>query len=66
MSSMFILQSIFNILMNLNLIIEANFNLPFFSYGRLNLIANMMCLTLVLAIYRRKDILIDINDEKID
>lgn len=52
--------------MNLNLIIEANFNLPFFSYGRLNLIANMMCLTLVLAIYRRKDILIDINDEKID
>ena len=58
MSSMFILQSIFNILMNLNLIIDANFNLPFVSYGRLNLIVNMMCLTLVLTIYRRKDILI--------
>lgn len=58
MSSIFILQSIFNILMNLNLIIDANFNLPFVSYGRLNLIVNMMCLTLVLAIYRRKDILI--------
>lgn len=58
MSSMFILQSIFNILMNLNLIIDANFNLPFVSYGRLNLIVNMMCLALVLAIYRRKDILI--------
>lgn len=58
-SSMFILQSIFNILMNLNLIIEANFNLPFVSYGRLNLIVNMMCLTLVLAIYRRKDIIVE-------
>ncbi len=56
-SSMFILQSIFNILMNLNLIIEANFNLPFVSYGGLNLIVNMMCLALILAIYRRKDIL---------
>ena len=68
MSSMFILQSIFNILMNLNLIIDANFNLPFVSYGRLNLIVNMMCLALVLSIYRRKDILIinNIKSEKTD
>lgn len=68
MSSMFILQSIFNILMNLNLIIDANFNLPFVSYGRLNLIVNMMCLALVLSIYRRKDILIrnNIKAEKTD
>ncbi len=68
MSSMFILQSIFNILMNLNLIIDANFNLPFVSYGRLNLIVNMICLTLVLSIYRRKDILIrnNIKAEKTD
>lgn len=66
MSSMFIFQSIFNILMNLNLIIEANFNLPFVSYGSLNLIVNMVCLSLVLAIYRRKDILVkyDRNLEK--
>ena len=47
---------------NLNLIIEANFNLPFVSYGRLNLIVNMMCLTLVLAICRRKDILVKQNN----
>lgn len=68
MSSMFILQSIFNILRNLNLIIDANFNLPFVSYGRLNLIVNMICLTLVLSIYRRKDILIrnNIKAEKTD
>ena len=67
-SSMFILQSIFNILMNLNLIIDANFNLPFVSYGRLNLIVNMICFALVLSIYRRKDILIrnTIQAEKID
>lgn len=55
-SSMFILQSIFNIFVNLNLVPEASFNLPFVSYGRLNLIVNMMCLSLILAIYRRKDI----------
>ena len=67
-SSMFILQSIFNILMNLNLIIDANFNLPFVSYGRLNLIVNMMCLALIFAVYRRKDILIrnNIKAEKTD
>ena len=46
-SSMFILQSIFNIFVNLNLVPEASFNLPFVSYGRLNLIVNMMCLSLI-------------------
>lgn len=54
--SMFILQSIFNILINLNLWIETNFNLPFVSYGGVNLIMNMISLTLILSIYRRKDI----------
>lgn len=67
-SSMFILQSIFNILMNLNLWIEAHFNLPFVSYGGGNLIINMMSLSLILAIYRRKDIMDiqnNINEVKI-
>lgn len=57
-SSMFILQSIFNILMNLNLWIEADFNLPFVSYGGANLVINMMSLALILSIYRRKDIIV--------
>lgn len=57
-SSMFILQSIFNILMNLNLWIEADFNIPFVSYGGVNLIINIICLALILSIYRRKDIII--------
>lgn len=55
-SSMFIMQSIFNILMNLNLGIEANFNIPFVSYGRMELIINMISLALILSIYRKKDI----------
>ena len=57
-SCMFILQSIFNILMNLNLWIEADFNLPFVSYGGANLIANIISLALILSVYRRKDIIV--------
>ena len=55
---MFILQSVFNILMNFNLIFDASFNLPFVTYGSGELIVNMMCLALIFAVYRRKDILI--------
>ena len=55
--SMFILQSIFNILMNLNLWMESNYNLPFVSDGGVNLIINLMCLSLVLSVYRKKDLI---------
>lgn len=57
-SCLFIFQSVFNVLMNLNLWFEAGFELPFVSYGGTGLIMNMICLALVLSIYRRKDILI--------
>ena len=53
---MFILQSVFNILMNFNLIFDASFNLPFVTYGCGELIVNMMCLALIFAIYRKKDV----------
>lgn len=56
-AGLFILQSVFNLLMNLNLGVKSNVNIPFISYGRQDLILNMMCLALVLAVYRRKDIL---------
>lgn len=56
-SSIFILQSVFNVLMNLNLGIEAGFSIPLISYGGTDLIFNMISLSLVLSIYRRKDIL---------
>ena len=62
-STMFILQSIFNILMNLNLGIEADFNLPFVSYSVANLIINMMSLALILSVYRRKNIIITTKDK---
>ena len=53
---MFILQSVFNILMNFNLIFDASFNLPFVTYGCGELLVNMMCLALIFAIYRKKDV----------
>lgn len=65
MSCLFILQSVFNVLMNLNLWIEAGFELPFVSYGGTGFIMNMLCLALVLSIYRRKDICISSNNQKI-
>ena len=55
-ASLFILQSIFNLLMNFNLGFKTNINIPFISYGRQDLIVNMVCLALVLSVYRRKDI----------
>lgn len=53
---MFILQSVFNILMNFNLIFDVSFNLPFVTYGCGELVVNMMCLALIFAVYRKKDV----------
>ncbi len=52
----FILQSMGNILMNLTLGIQADFNIPLISYGGSSLILNMVSLALTLSIYRRKNI----------
>ena len=57
-SCLFILQSALNILMNFNLGIKVDINIPLISYGGINLIINMMCLALVLSVYRKKDILV--------
>lgn len=53
---MFILQSIFNVLMNFNLLFGASFNLPFVTYGCGELVVNIMCLALIFAVYRKKDV----------
>lgn len=53
---MFILQSIFNVLMNFNLLFDASFNLPFVTYGCGELVVNIMCLALIFAVYRKKDV----------
>lgn len=55
--TMFIIKMIGNLLMNLNLGLKADFSMPFVSYGITYLIIDMMCLGLILSIYRRKDIL---------
>lgn len=55
-ASLFILESTFNLLMNLNLGIQASFSIPLISYGRVNLIISIMSLALVMSIYRRKNI----------
>ncbi len=47
---------LFCVLMNLNLWIESGFNLPFVSYGIGNLIMNVISLSIILSVYRRKDI----------
>lgn len=56
LSNMFIFQSICNILMNFCTEIKGEFYLPFVSWGGINLVINIMCLGLILSIYRRKDI----------
>lgn len=53
---MFILQSVFNVLMNFNFLFDASFNLPFVTYGCGELVVNMMCLALIFAVYRKKDV----------
>lgn len=54
---MFAIQSVFSVLMNLNIGIKGSFGTPFVSYGLRGILINMTCIGLVLAIYRRKDIL---------
>ena len=65
LSCLFIFQSVCNVLMNLNLWFEAGFELPFVSYGGTGLIMNMVCLALILSIYRRKDTCIHSQNENI-
>lgn len=56
-ASMFLIQILFSMLSNLKYGFEWGTQMPFLSYGITNLLVNMTCLGLVLAVYRRKDIL---------
>lgn len=55
-SVIFILKSVCNILMNVNFGITADFNIPFVSYSGGSLIVNMICMAVILGVYRRKNI----------
>ena len=55
-ASLYIVQTVCNLLMNLGIIGVAEFNLPFISGGDIEWLMNIMCMSLVLSVYRRKDI----------
>jgi len=61
-SSIILLQSLVNILGNLNLIPLMDINLPFISYGFNGLLVNMVTMAFLLSIYRRKDILYKMDE----
>ena len=56
LSSLFILQSFATILMNINMGLQTNVNIPFITYGGVFFIVNILSVALILSIYRRKDI----------
>lgn len=56
LSALFILQSFANVLMNLNMWIQSNVNLPFVTYGGISFIINAINIAIILSVYKRKDI----------
>lgn len=59
LSSLYIIQSSINILMNLNLGIKTDIDLPFVSSGGQYFIINLVSLSIILSIYRRKNIILE-------
>lgn len=57
--TIFAIQGLGNILMNLGLFPITGLSLPFISYGRANFIANMGLIGLLLGVYRRKDLVVN-------
>jgi len=55
-TSLFIVQTICNLAMNIGIIGVAEFELPLISGGKSNFIANILCIALFLSVYRRNDI----------
>ena len=64
LSSLYIFQSILCILMNLNLGIKADVNLPFVTYGAVYFLVNALSIAIILSVYRRKDIDVYENSNK--
>lgn len=52
-----IFQSIASILINLNMGVRLDINIPFVTYGGVHLITNIVSVALILSVYRRKDII---------
>lgn len=56
LSTLYIIQSVSSVLMNVNLGIKVDVNLPFVSYGAVHFIVSIVGIALILSVYRRKDI----------
>lgn len=56
LSTLYIIQSVSSVLMNVNLGIKVDINLPFVSYGAVHFIVSIVGIALILSVYRRKDI----------
>ena len=56
LSSLYILQSFATILMNVNMGVQTNVNLPFVTYGGIYLIVSILSMAIIFSVYRRKDI----------
>lgn len=64
-SILFMLETVFNLAMNLGFGEITDFTIPLVAKGKTCLIINMMCLALVLSVYRRKDINFDEPTQRI-
>lgn len=62
-ASSFIFRSIFCILMNLNLGLRLDFEIPFVSCGKEELIIDMLSLAIAFSVYRRKNIILNTRKE---
>ena len=56
LSSLYILQSFATILMNVNMGVQTNVNLPFVTYGGIYFIVSILSIAIIFSVYRRKDI----------
>lgn len=56
LSTLFILESLGNILMNINTNVTVDINLPFVTYGSVYFLINCFIISIILSIYRKKDI----------
>lgn len=56
LSTLYIFQSLASILMNINMGIQANINIPFVSYEKFYFMVNILSMAIIFSVYRRKDI----------
>ena len=59
----FIFRNVLCILINLNPAINLNSDIPFISYGKINLVIDILSLAVIFSVYRRKNINLNTNKE---